>query len=88
MPPEEQCEDWSLPARYWRPYSRRRSALQRQLQPHILQPPFFDAKADDAVNYGGVGAVIGHEMGHGFDDSGSQFDADGNLKNWWTESDR
>ena len=54
----------------------------------ILQPPFFDAKADDAVNYGGIGAVIGHEMGHGFDDSGSQYDADGNLKNWWTESDR
>jgi putative endopeptidase len=54
----------------------------------ILQPPFFDAKADDAVNYGGVGAVIGHEMGHGFDDSGSQFDGDGNLKNWWTEADR
>ena len=54
----------------------------------ILQPPFFDAKADDAVNYGGIGAVIGHEMGHGFDDSGSQFDADGNLKNWWTEADR
>jgi putative endopeptidase len=53
----------------------------------ILQPPFFDAKADDAVNYGGIGAVIGHEMGHGFDDSGSQFDADGNLKNWWTDSD-
>ena len=54
----------------------------------ILQPPFFDAKADDAVNYGGIGAVIGHEMTHGFDDSGSQYDADGNLKNWWTESDR
>ncbi len=54
----------------------------------ILQPPFFDAKADDAVNYGGIGAVIGHEMGHGFDDSGSQFDGDGNLRNWWTESDR
>jgi putative endopeptidase len=54
----------------------------------ILQPPFFDAKADEAVNYGGIGAVIGHEMGHGFDDSGSQYDADGNLKNWWTESDR
>jgi putative endopeptidase len=54
----------------------------------ILQPPFFDARADDAVNYGGIGAVIGHEMGHGFDDSGSQFDADGNLKNWWTEADR
>ena len=54
----------------------------------ILQPPFFDPKADAAVNYGGIGAVIGHEMGHGFDDSGSQFDADGNLKNWWTEADR
>jgi putative endopeptidase len=54
----------------------------------ILQPPFFDAKADEAVNYGGIGAVIGHEMGHGFDDSGSQFDGDGNLKNWWTEADR
>ena len=51
----------------------------------ILQPPFFDAEADDAVNYGGIGAVIGHEMGHGFDDSGSQYDADGNLKNWWTD---
>jgi putative endopeptidase len=54
----------------------------------ILQTPFFDPKADDAVNYGGIGAVIGHEMGHGFDDSGSQFDGDGNLKNWWTDADR
>jgi putative endopeptidase len=54
----------------------------------ILQPPFFDAKADDAVNYGAIGWVIGHEMTHGFDDSGSQFDADGNLKNWWTEADK
>jgi putative endopeptidase len=54
----------------------------------ILQPPFFDAKADDAVNYGGIGAVIGHEMTHGFDDSGSQYDADGNLKNWWTDADK
>lgn len=54
----------------------------------ILQPPFFDAAADDAVNYGGIGAVIGHEMSHGFDDSGSQYDADGNLKNWWTDADR
>jgi putative endopeptidase len=53
----------------------------------ILQPPFFNEKADDAVNYGGIGAVIGHEMGHGFDDSGSQYDADGNLKNWWTDAD-
>ena len=54
----------------------------------ILQPPFFDPKADDAVNYGSLGFVIGHEMTHGFDDSGSQFDAEGNLKNWWTESDK
>ena len=54
----------------------------------ILQPPFFDPKADDAVNFGAIGWVIGHEMTHGFDDSGSQFDADGNLKNWWTEADK
>jgi predicted metalloendopeptidase len=50
----------------------------------ILQPPFFDAKADDAVNYGAIGAVIGHEMSHGFDDSGRQYDAQGNLTDWWT----
>lgn len=50
----------------------------------ILQPPFFDAKADDAVNYGGIGTVIGHEMTHGFDDSGRQYDAQGNLVDWWT----
>ena len=54
----------------------------------ILQPPFFDVKADDAVNYGSLGFVIGHEMTHGFDDQGSQFDAEGNLKNWWTEADK
>lgn len=54
----------------------------------ILQFPFFHPKADDAVNYGGIGAVIGHEMSHGFDDQGSQFDADGTLRNWWTEKDR
>ncbi len=53
----------------------------------ILQPPFFNPNADNAVNYGGMGAVIGHEMTHGFDDQGSQFDAKGNLKNWWTKSD-
>ncbi|WP_440876607.1 M13 family metallopeptidase [Thalassotalea sp. PLHSN55] len=53
----------------------------------ILQPPFFNMAADDAVNYGGIGAVIGHEMGHGFDDQGSKYDADGNLRNWWTEQD-
>jgi len=54
----------------------------------ILQPPFFDAKADPALNYGGIGAVIGHEMMHGYDDSGSQFAANGNFDNWWTDSDR
>jgi len=54
----------------------------------ILQPPFFDLKADDAANYGGIGAVIGHEIGHGFDDQGSKYDGDGNLKNWWTTEDR
>ncbi|OOG50184.1 M13 family metallopeptidase [Rhodanobacter sp. C01] len=54
----------------------------------ILQPPFFNAKADDAINYGGIGAVIGHEASHGFDDQGSQFDGAGNNKNWWTKDDR
>ena len=54
----------------------------------ILQPPFFDAEADDAANYGGIGAVIGHEIGHGFDDQGSKYDGLGNLENWWTEHDR
>jgi putative endopeptidase len=54
----------------------------------ILQFPFFDASADDAVNYGGIGAVIGHEMSHGFDDQGSQYDKDGNLRNWWTDEDK
>src|SRR5260221_617295 len=53
----------------------------------ILQPPFYDPEADDAINYGGIGAVIGHEMSHGFDDSGARFDADGNLVNWWSEDD-
>lgn len=54
----------------------------------ILQPPFFNAEADDACNYGAIGVVIGHEMTHGFDDQGAQFDKDGNLKNWWTEKDK
>lgn len=53
----------------------------------ILQPPFYDYRADEAINYGGIGAVIGHEISHGFDDRGSQFDADGNLKNWWNAED-
>ncbi len=54
----------------------------------ILQPPFFDPTVDDAANYGAIGAVIGHEMSHGFDDQGCQFDKDGNMKNWWTEEDK
>lgn len=54
----------------------------------ILQPPFFDADADDAVNYGGIGAVIGHEIGHGFDDQGSKYDGSGRLEDWWTADDR
>ncbi|MGZ5415292.1 MAG: M13-type metalloendopeptidase, partial [Aeromicrobium sp.] len=54
----------------------------------ILQPPFFHAGADDAVNYGAIGAVIGHEIGHGFDDQGSHYDGTGALRNWWTKDDR
>ncbi len=54
----------------------------------FLQPPMFDPKAEDAANYGAVGAVIGHEITHGFDDKGSTFDAAGNLRNWWTDADR
>ena len=54
----------------------------------ILQPPFFNMDADDAVNYGGIGGVIGHEIGHGFDDQGAKYDGDGNLRNWWTEQDK
>jgi predicted metalloendopeptidase len=54
----------------------------------ILQPPFFDVTADDAVNYGSIGAIIGHEISHAFDDQGSKYDGDGNLKDWWTDADR
>ncbi|WP_406239086.1 M13 family metallopeptidase [Nocardia sp. NBC_01009] len=54
----------------------------------ILQPPFFDMHADDAANYGGIGAVIGHEIGHGFDDQGAKYDGDGNMIDWWTDDDR
>ena len=53
----------------------------------ILQPPFFNPEADDAINYGGIGGVIGHEFSHGFDDQGSKYDAEGNLNNWWSEED-
>ena len=54
----------------------------------ILQPPFFDPEADDAVNFGGIGTVIAHEVSHGFDDSGRRFDADGAFRDWWTEADQ
>ena len=54
----------------------------------ILQPPFFDLDAEDAINYGAIGAIIGHEIGHGFDDSGSNFDGDGGLRDWWTDQDK
>jgi len=54
----------------------------------ILQPPFFDSEADDGANYGGIGAVIGHEIGHGFDDQGAKYDGDGNLVDWWSDDDR
>ncbi len=63
------------------------SLNQIQFPAGILQPPFFDANADDAINYGAIGAVIGHEMTHGFDDSGRQFDGAGNLRDWWTPDD-
>jgi putative endopeptidase len=53
----------------------------------ILQPPFFDKQVDDAVNFGAIGAIIGHEMTHGFDDEGRKFDAQGNLRDWWTAED-
>ncbi|MDR0224474.1 MAG: M13 family metallopeptidase, partial [Myroides odoratus] len=53
----------------------------------ILQPPFYDYKADEAINYGGIGAVIGHEISHSFDDSGARYDKNGNLNNWWTDAD-
>jgi putative endopeptidase len=63
----------------------RQSANEIVFPAGILQPPFFDAKADDAVNYGGIGAVIGHEMTHGFDDQGRQYDGEGNLTDWWSK---
>jgi putative endopeptidase len=67
-------------------YSARRNEI--VFPAGILQPPFFDGAADDAANYGGIGAVIGHEISHAFDDQGSRFDGAGNLRNWWTDEDR
>jgi predicted metalloendopeptidase len=71
----------------------RQRLLQRSLNEivfpaSVLQPPMFDPRADDAANYGAIGAVIGHEISHGFDDAGSQFDGTGNLRVWWTDEDR
>jgi putative endopeptidase len=78
--------EWSMtPATVNASYSS--TLNQIQFPAGILQPPFFDPNADDAVNYGALGAVIGHEMTHGFDDSGRQFDAQGNLRDWWTPED-
>jgi putative endopeptidase len=79
-------DEWSMtPPTVNASYSS--SLNQIQFPAGILQPPFFDPNADDAVNYGALGAVIGHEMTHGFDDSGRQFDAQGNLRDWWTPED-
>jgi len=79
-------DEWSMtPPTVNASYSS--SLNQIQFPAGILQPPFFDPKADDAVNYGALGAVIGHEMTHGFDDSGRQFDAQGDLRDWWTPED-
>ncbi len=76
-------DEWSLPAQTVNAYY---SPTQNQITfpAAILQAPFFDPHADPAVNYGGIGAVIGHEIGHGFDDQGREFDGDGNVRNWWT----
>jgi putative endopeptidase len=79
-------EEWTmLPQAVNAQYSARRNAI--TFPAAILQPPFFDVTAEDAVNYGGIGAVIGHEMGHGFDDQGRRSDAAGRLRDWWTAAD-
>jgi putative endopeptidase len=68
--------------------SERPSIISNGISPRVLQPPIYDAKMDAAPNYGDTGGTIGHELTHGFDDEGSQFDAQGNLKDWWTKQDR
>ena len=80
-------EEWGMTPQTVNAYYR--STMNEIVFPaSILQPQFFDARADDAVNYGAIGAVIGHEISHGFDDKGSQSDGDGNLRDWWTKDDR
>ncbi len=78
--------EWAMPPQMVNAYY---NPLQNEIvfPAAILQPPFFDANADDPLNYGGIGAVIGHEMTHGYDDQGSRFDASGKFQNWWTEAD-
>ena len=78
--------EWAMPPQMVNAYY---NPLQNEIvfPAAILQPPFFDAEADDPLNYGGIGAVIGHEMTHGYDDQGSRFDASGKFENWWTEAD-
>jgi predicted metalloendopeptidase len=80
-------DEWAMPAHVVNAYYH---PLRNEIvfPAGILRPPFFYADADDAVNYGGIGTVIGHEITHGFDDTGSQFDASGALRNWWTDDDR
>jgi putative endopeptidase len=79
--------EWGMPPQMVNAYYRS-TANEIVFPAAILQPPFFDPNADDALNYGGIGAVIGHEMLHGYDDQGSKFDAHGNFENWWTDEDR
>jgi endothelin-converting enzyme/putative endopeptidase len=86
---EEPARDWEWfmsPQRVNAYYSSTRNEI--VFPAGILQPPFFDPNADPAVNFGGIGAVIGHEMGHGFDDQGSKSDSEGVLRNWWTQASR
>ncbi|MCV2367477.1 M13 family metallopeptidase [Roseateles oligotrophus] len=84
--PVDRAEWWLTPQTVNAYYSAQNNEI--VFPAAILQPPFFDMNADDAVNYGAIGAVIGHEISHGFDDKGSQFDGDGVLRNWWTPADR
>lgn len=84
---EVDASEWFMPPQVVNAYY---NPLQNEIvfPAAILQPPFYNYKADAAVNYGGIGAVIGHEISHGFDDQGSRFDSEGNMNNWWTDTDR